>query len=1031
MKCPKCDTENPETQRFCGDCGTQLEISVDASIPTKTIEAPKEELTTGSTFAGRYQIIEEIGRGGMGKVYKVLDKEVNAKIALKLIKPEIASDKKVIERFRNELRMARDIAHKNVCRMYDLNKEDSAYFITMEYVDGEDLKGLIRKMGRLSSGQAISIAKQVCDGLIEAHKLGVVHRDLKPQNIMIDRDGNARIMDFGIARSLSAKGITGSGVMIGTPDYMSPEQVEGKETDQRSDIYSLGIILYEMVTGQVPFEGDTPFTIGVKHKSETPKAPKELNAQIPEDLNNVILRCLEKDIENRYLSAGELLSDLINIEKGLPTTEKIVPERKPLTSREITVQFSMKKFLVPVFFVLAIAVIAVVIWQLLPQKVTAPTPLSDKPSLAIMYFKNNTGDENLDHWRTMLADLLIKDLTQSKYVRVLSEDKLLDILENLNQIEAKSYSASILKEVASQGRANHILQGTFSKAGEDIRVDVTLQNAATMEIIGSEGVRGRGEDSIFSMVDELTKKIKTRFKLTNEEIASDIDKSIEKITTSSQEAYNYFREGWKHDDIGDFRKAMQFYEKAIEIDPEFAQAYIYLAVDYYNLRLFSEEKRLLEKAMELTDRVSERERYLIEAMYYSTSEQTFDKAIVAFERILALYPEDEDANGELGWVYQAIEQYDKAAERFEVLVKNKVENITLHLNLAHCYHALNEYEKALNVLESYAEAFPENAMLRQSFAYNYIQQSKLNLAMSEIEKAYLLDPGHYANFMTKGDIYLYMGELTKAEEEYENLLKAREPVGHSWRLSRLANLYLLQGRFEEAKNVTIQGIGLSEKYGQNVWKSLWHLGKAELHITMKNPAQALKEADKAWSAAVEAEYPRGQRSSLSTKAWAYTEMGSIDEAIQEAEKLKEMIEEGLNQKRMRHYFSLMGRIENKRANFPEAIDYSKRALSLTCYGPFTKPASMINELALAYYKSGNLEKAREEFVRITKLTTGRLSYGDIYTRSFYMLGKIHEELDDNNQAIENYEKFLDIWKNADPGLDDVEDAKKRLTILKQ
>ena len=156
MKCPKCDAENPETQRFCGDCGTQLEISKDAPIPTKTIETPKEELTTGTTFARRYQIIEEIGKGGMGKVYKVLDKEVNAKIALKLIKPEIAADKKVIERFRNELRVARDIAHKNVCRMYDLNKEDGAYFITMEYVDGEDLKGLIRKMGRLSPGQAIS-----------------------------------------------------------------------------------------------------------------------------------------------------------------------------------------------------------------------------------------------------------------------------------------------------------------------------------------------------------------------------------------------------------------------------------------------------------------------------------------------------------------------------------------------------------------------------------------------------------------------------------------------------------------------------------------------------------------------------------------------------------------------------------------------------------------------------------------------------------------------------------------------------------
>jgi len=246
-KCPKCHFENTSDSNFCKECGTRLPSLKDIEV-TETMEAPKEELTTGSTFAGRYQVIEELGKGGMGKVYKVLDKEVDAKVALKLIKPEIASDKKTIERFRNELKVARDIAHKNVCRMYDLGREEGAYYITMEYVSGEDLKSFIRRAGFLSAGKAISIAAQVCEGLLEAHRLGVVHRDLKPQNIMIDKDGNARIMDFGIARSLRAKGITGSGVMIGTPEYMSPEQVDGKEADQRADIYSLGVILYKTYT---------------------------------------------------------------------------------------------------------------------------------------------------------------------------------------------------------------------------------------------------------------------------------------------------------------------------------------------------------------------------------------------------------------------------------------------------------------------------------------------------------------------------------------------------------------------------------------------------------------------------------------------------------------------------------------------------------------------------------------------------------------------------------------------------------------
>ena len=312
IECPKCQTNNPDSQRFCGECATPLPRIQDA-IHTKTLETPTEELTTGSTFAGRYQIIEELGKGGMGRVYKVFDKETKEKIALKLIKPEIATDKKTIERFRNELTSARKIVQKNVCRMYDLGKEKSIHFITMEYIPGQDLRGLIRQTGQLTIGKAISIAKQICDGLEEAHSLGIVHRDLKPNNIMIDRGGNARIMDFGIARAVKGKSITGPGVMIGTPQYMSPEQVEGKDVDLRSDIYSLSIILYEMLTDRVPFEGDTPLTVGVKQKTETPKAPKDFNERIPDDLNRLILKCLEKDRDNRYQSPGELRSELAKI----------------------------------------------------------------------------------------------------------------------------------------------------------------------------------------------------------------------------------------------------------------------------------------------------------------------------------------------------------------------------------------------------------------------------------------------------------------------------------------------------------------------------------------------------------------------------------------------------------------------------------------------------------------------------------------------------------------------------------------------
>ncbi len=604
MKCPKCNFENPADTKFCGECAAPLPPSKEISAHvTETLETPKEELTTGSTFAGRYQIIEELGKGGMGKVYKAQDTDLKEKVAIKLLKPEIAADKKTIERFRNELKFARKIRHKNVCQMYDLNKEEGAHYITMEYVDGEDLKSMIRMMGQLSSGKTIFIAKQACEGLAEAHRLGVVHRDLKPQNIMIDKDGNARIMDFGIARSLKTKGITATGVMIGTPEYMSPEQVEGKDVDQRSDIYSLGVILYEMVTGRVPFEGDTPFTIGVKHKSEEPIDPKELNTQLPEDLNLVILRCLEKDKEKRYQSAGEVRAELTRIEKGIPTTEIEIPKRKPITSREITVTFGIKKLFIPAIVAVALIIAAVVIWQLLPEKEAIPVIPSDKSSLAVMYFENNTGDESLDHWRKMFSDLLITDLTQSKYLKVLSGDRLFKILKDINQLEATTFSADVLKEVADRGRVRHLLLGKYAKMGDTFRIDTVLQEADTGKIISSLRVEARGEEEIFPKIDELTRMIKTNFKLSPEEIASDIDKEVSKITTRSSEAYKYYSEGKKSYDRGDDRKAVQFYEKAVAIDPEFATAYMDMAVSYYNLGLYiasiiSASKRLCHLVIE-------------------------------------------------------------------------------------------------------------------------------------------------------------------------------------------------------------------------------------------------------------------------------------------------------------------------------------------------------------------------------------------------------------------------------------------------
>jgi serine/threonine protein kinase/Tfp pilus assembly protein PilF len=508
MKCPKCKTVNPAGSKFCKECATPLPSSRD--IPdsrTETASTPLKELTTGTTFAGRYQIIEELGHGGMGKVYRALDKKLNEEVALKLIKPEIALDKGTLERFQNELKVARKIGHRNVGRMYELMEDQGLHFITMEYVPGQDLRGLIRQSKQLTVGTAVAIAKDVCSGLAEAHRLGVVHRDLKPSNIIVDKDGNARIMDFGIARSLKAKGITGAGVMIGTPEYMSPEQVEGKEVDQRSDIYSLGVILFEMTTGHVPFEGDTPFTIGVKHKSERPRNPRELNTQLPEDLSRLILRCLEKDKAKRYQTAEELIADLSAVEKALPVTDRALPVRKPLTSRELTVKLSLKRVLIPGLAVVAVIMVALALRLLLPRH-SQPLSIGAVDSIAVLPFENLSRDSSQDYFSDGMADELISKLYVVSSLRVPSFRSI------------KNYRATkkTYREIADELKVKAILDASVLRVGDRVRVTAKLIDPATERPLWTGNYEEEMKD-VLSLQSEISQAIvrEVRLRVTPQE----------------------------------------------------------------------------------------------------------------------------------------------------------------------------------------------------------------------------------------------------------------------------------------------------------------------------------------------------------------------------------------------------------------------------------------------------------------------------------------------------------------------------------
>jgi serine/threonine-protein kinase len=731
-KCPQCNADNHDTKQFCGDCGTKLPLSVSLPEVTKTIETPTQELTRGTVFANRYEIIEELGTGGMGNVYRVEDIKAKEEIALKLIRPEIAADKKTIERFRNELTTARKIRHKNICGMYDLGEEQGIHYITMEYVPGEDLKSFIKRAGLLNAGKTLFIAKQLCEGLAEAHRLGIIHRDLKPQNIMIDKEGNALIMDFGIARTLKAKGITGKGVMIGTPEYMSPEQVEGKETDQCSDIYSFGVILYEMVTGGVPFEGDTPFTIGMKHKGEIPKNPKEINAQIPEDLSHVILKCLEKDREKRYQNVKKLLYDLTKIENGILITERISIEIKPEAEK-----INEKK------------------WQ---------------NSIAVLPFVDMSPAKDQEYFCDGIAEEIINALTHVQGLRVVA------------RTSAFSFKGKDLdvREIGRKLNVNTILEGSIKKAGNRLRITIQLVNVDDGYHLWSERY-DRDMEDIFAIEDEISLAIVDKLKV---RLLSGEKEKLVKRYTDNLEAYSLYLKGryyWNSLTQEGWEKSYECYQKAIAIDSNYALAYVGLAIwhgslafwgDAHPIKAFSQSRELALKAIELDDTISDAHSIL--GVVYWLHDWNRPEAQQEYQRSIELEPANAFAHLNFALSLATTKAFDEA-----LLHGKKVQQLDPLSSLVNTWAASiitysGQYEESVIQFQQIIGSDPNSWQPHYNLSVAYIYQAKFDDAISAAAEAVKRSGGASIAKTYLGCAYALAGQREKAREQLNSLLERRQ-----------------------------------------------------------------------------------------------------------------------------------------------------------------------------------------------------------------------------------------------------------------
>ncbi len=1042
-KCPSCHFENPKNVKFCGECGTLLPSSGDIHPEaTETLQTPICELSTGLTFAGRYQVIEELGHGGMGRVYKVFDIKIKEKVALKLIKPEIASDRQTIERFSNELRLARKIRHKNVCGMFDLAEAEGSHFITMEYIHGEDLESMLQMMGQLSSGQIVSIGTQICDGLAEAHSLGIVHRDLKPQNIMIDKNGIAKIMDFGIARSIKENGITGTNVLIGTPEYMSPEQAEAKQVDQRSDVYSIGIILYEMATGRVPFEGESALSTAINHKTEIPKDPQLLNPHIPDDLKRLILKCLEKDTAKRFQTAGEVEAELDKIEKEIPTNERIVPKRKTHTSKQITVQFEPKKLLVSATILVFVIIAALFLWKFLPRKEVAPAPKINN-SIAVISFENQTGDKSFDYLSKAIPNLLITSLEQRGGLYVVTWERMADLLVQMGQKDTQTIDRESGFRLCRKEGIEAVVVGSFVKAGDMFATDVKVLDVGTKKMLRSASSRGEGADSILrTQIDELSRDIYAGVGPAIKKIGAEQAQVVE-ATTSSMEAYKYYLQGREQFDRLYYVDAIRPLEKAIELDPEFAMAYLYLGFTHLPLGDIQASHAALEKAKALAHRVPEREGLYIEALYAGIIEHNREARNRFLQEIIQKYPREKTAHYWLGGFYRGSGNQEMAIEELNKVLELDPDYGLAHNDLGYCYLAIRNFDKSIEHFQKYALLNPEDANPLDSLAEAYFLMGKLDESIAKYKEALTVN----ASILT---IYSSIAYICALQE------KPTEAV--TW----------LETFISQAPNAGLRGWGVAFKGFYQIWlgslsKGVVNLEKAEEMLAsvgdawgkgqisylkvfiylFKDEFNLARKSDKEWFDAQVNQYPNNE---AYYKAWYLAILGFIELKEGKIEAAKTLADQttsllpslSLSQRDWGTFianllqaeiFLAEGLPDKAIASFEKtALPIPPAMQDIILLADYNMPLYK-DVMARAYLQKGDLDRAIIEYERLITFDPMSRSRFLVHPELHYRLAKLYEQKGLNSRAAEHYRKFLDLWKEADAALPDVEEVKKRLSAL--
>ncbi len=628
----------------------------------------------GDILGGRYEILKLLGMGGMGAVYKARDNEVERVVGLKVIRPDLAGDPAILARFKQELILARQVTHKNIIRIYDLNEADGVKFITMEFIEGEDLRSILLREGKLSPEAAANIMVQVCAGLQAAHSEGVIHRDLKPSNVMCDAAGRVVIMDFGLARTVQGDGMTRTGMMVGTMEYMSPEQAMGKELDARSDQFAVGLIFYELLSGFMPYHGDSAIASLVKRTQEPAVPLTEVDASIPPVLSAIVAKCLERDPNARFASMEELTEE-IEVWQGKKRRggQSVIATSvaKPVPSRPFPLKWAAVSAVV-----VALAAGTYFVARNRTHPGTGGTGSSavqgSVTSVAVLPFYNGSGDPSLNWIGSSISDNLISEIGASQHLRMISAGRMQDVLHDLRFAPQPEVDSSTLKSIHDAIGADTVISGQLVKAGDQFRINAVLHDLKNSRDIPVAAELTNVKDFAGAM-DKLAGQIREKLAATPD-ILKELQTNSGHVLTNSVTALQAYDEGLQLARAGDNTQAVLKFEKATEEDPNFAMAFSKLAETYSDLHYDDKAYQASRRAVELSQGLPPQDQYRIQANNARIMNDNA-KAIAAYENLTKLNPDDMDAQYALASLSEKASNFDEAKKRLAIVLAADPKNI--------------------------------------------------------------------------------------------------------------------------------------------------------------------------------------------------------------------------------------------------------------------------------------------------------------------------------------------------------------------